>query len=36
LQQVGDATRQLLARGVDHAGGNFFGTDFEQEVRHKK
>ena len=32
LQQLADPARQLFARAVDHAGGDFFGTDFEKEV----
>ena len=35
LQQFADAPRQFVPRAVDHSGGNFFGTDFEKEVRHK-
>ena len=36
LQEVANAASQFLARAVDHPRGNFFGTDFKKEVRHKR
>jgi hypothetical protein len=36
LQEVADAASQFVSRAVDHARGNFFGTDLKKEVRHKK
>ena len=36
LQEVADTARQFIASGVNHTRGNFFGADFEKEVRHKK
>ena len=36
LQKIAHAARQLLARAVDHARGDFFGADLEKEVRHKR
>ena len=36
LQEVTHAASQFVARAIDHARGNFFGTDLEKKVRHKK
>jgi hypothetical protein len=36
LQEVAHAASQFVASAIDHPRGNFFGTDLEKEVRHKK
>ena len=36
LQQIANAASQFVAGAIDHPRGNFFGTDFEKEVRHRE
>ena len=35
-QRVGDELLQILRRTALHAGGNFFGKEFEEKIGHRK
>ena len=36
FQNIADTPGKFLTCAINHARGNFFGTDFEKEVRHRK